>query len=46
MCFLTTANVADVKLETDIVGKRLFAVKAEAIYYTLPLGTIMLRFRM
>ena len=40
MYFFTTANVADVKLETDIVGKRLFAVKAKTIYYTLSLDTI------
>ena len=40
MYFFTTANVAEVKLETDIVGKRLFAAKAKTIYYTLSLGTI------
>jgi len=43
--FLTTANVADVKLETDIVEKRLFSVKKKTTYYTLSLTTIMLRSR-
>ena len=43
--FFTTENVADVKLETDIVEERLFAVKEKTTYYTLSL-TIMLRSRM
>ena len=32
-------NVADVKLETDIVEKRLFAVKEKTTCYTLSLTT-------
>ena len=32
--FFTTANVADVKLETDIVEKRFFMVKEKTTYYT------------
>ena len=43
--FFTTANVADVKLETNIVEKRLFAVKEKTTYYTLTLTMIMLRSR-
>ena len=44
--FFTTANVADIKLlETDIVEKRLFAVKEKTTYCTLSLTTIMLRSR-
>ena len=39
----TTDNVADVKLETDIVEKRLFAVKEKTTCYTLCLTTNMLR---
>ena len=35
MYFFTTENVADVKLETDIVEKRLFAVKEKTTCYTL-----------
>ena len=35
--FFTTANMADVKLETDFVEKRLFAVKKKTTYYTLSL---------
>lgn len=46
MCFFTTANVADVKLETDTVEKRLFALKEKTTYYTRSLTTIMLRSRM
>ena len=46
MCFFTTANVADVKLETDTVEKRPFAVKEKTTYYTRSLTTIMLRSRM
>ena len=45
VCFFTTENVADVKLETDIVEKRLFAVKEKTTCYTLSLTTIMLRSR-
>ena len=41
MYFFTTANVADVKLETDIVGKHLFTAKVKKIYHTLSLGTIV-----
>ena len=37
--FFTTANMADVKLETDFVEKRLFAVKKKTTYYTLSLTT-------
>ena len=44
--FFTTENVADVKLETDIVEKRLFAVKEKTTCYTLSLTTIMLWSRM
>ena len=43
--FFTTENVADVKLETDIVEKRLFAVKEKTTCYTLSLTTNMLRSR-
>ena len=43
--FFATANVADVKLETNIVEKRLFAVKEKTTYYTLSLTMIMLRSR-
>ena len=46
--FLSTSNVADVKLETDIVQKRLFAVKKKTPYYILSLtclAMIMLRSR-
>ena len=39
----TIENVADVKLETDIVEKRLFVVKEKTTYCTLSLTTIMLR---
>ena len=35
MYFLTTANVADVKLETNTVERRLFSVKEKTTYYTL-----------
>ena len=45
MYFFTTANVADIKLETDIVEKHLLAVKKKTNYYTLSLTTIMLRSR-
>ena len=45
MYFFTTENVADVKLETDIVEKRLFAVKEKTTCYTLPITTNMLRSR-
>ena len=38
-----TENVTDVKLETDIVEKRLFVVKEKTTYCTLSLTTIMLR---
>ena len=41
----TTDNVADVKLETDIVEKHLFAVKEKTTCYTLFLTTIMLQSR-
>ena len=44
----TTDNVPDVKLETDIVQKRLFAVKKKTPYYILSLtclAMIMLRSR-
>ena len=41
--FFTTTNVADVKLETNIVEKHLFAVKEKTTYYTLSLSMIMLR---
>ena len=43
--FFTTENVADVKLETDIVEKRLFAVKEKTTCYTLSLTTNILRSR-
>ena len=33
--FFTTANMADVKLETGIVEKRLFTVKKKTTYYLL-----------
>ena len=46
MYFFTTENVGDVKLETDIVEKRLFVVKEKTTCYTLSLTTIMLRSRM
>ena len=42
MYLFTKENVADVKLETDIVEKRLFGVKEKTTYYTLSLTTIML----
>ena len=45
MYFFTTANVADVKLETNIVEKHFFAVKEKTTYYTLSLTMIMLRLR-
>ena len=46
MCIsFTTDNVADVKLETDIVEKHLFAVKEKTTSYTLFLTTIMLQSR-
>ena len=44
--FFTTANVADVKLETKVVEKRLFVVKEKTNYYTFSLTNktmIMLR---
>ena len=41
----TTANVADIKLETNIVEKRLFVVKEKATYYTLSLTTILLQWQ-
>ena len=44
--FLTTENVADVKLETDIVEKRLFTVKEKTTYCTQSLTTIMLWWQM
>ena len=37
--FFTTANMADVKLETDIVEKCLFVVRKKTTYYTLSLTT-------
>ena len=37
MYFFTTANIADAKLETDIVKKRPFAVKKKTTYYTVSL---------
>ena len=37
MYFFTTANVADVKLETDIVEKHLFVMRKKTTYYTLSL---------
>ena len=43
--FFTTENVADLKLETDIVEKRLFAVKEKTTCYTLSLTTNILRSR-
>ena len=39
--FFKTENVADVKLETDIVEKCLFVVKEKTTCYTLSLTTIM-----
>ena len=45
MYLFTKENVADVKLETDIVEKRLFGVKEKTTYYTLSLTTIMLPLR-
>ena len=45
MYFFTTANVADVKLETNIVEKHFFAVKEKTTYYTLSPTMIMLRLR-
>ena len=45
MYLFTTENVVDAKLETDIVEKRLFAVKEKTSYDTLSLATIMLRSR-
>ena len=44
-CISLQQNVADVKLETDIVEKRLFAVKEKTTCYTPSLTTIMLRLR-
>ena len=41
----TTDNVADVKLETDIAEKHLFAVKEKTTCFTLFLTTIMLQSR-
>ena len=41
----TTANVADIKLETNIVEKCLFVVKEKATYYTLSLTTILLQWQ-
>ena len=41
-CISLQQNVADVKLETDIVEKRLFAVKEKTTCYTPSLTTIML----
>ena len=41
--FFTTENLADVKFETDIVEKRLFAAKEKTTCYTLSLTTNMLR---
>ena len=45
MYFFTTENVANVKLETDIVEKSLFAVKKKTTYGTLSLTMITLRSR-
>ena len=46
MYFFTTENVADVKLETVMVEKCLFAVKEKTAYCTLSLATIVLLLRM
>ena len=43
--FFTTENVADVKLEMDIVEKRHFTLKEKTTYYTLSVTTIMLQSR-